>query len=84
MPSKKTLQPREGPKKTVAERFRQLDLVGVAILTAALVLLVYSLTQGSNKKWAEGGVLAPLIISIFLIVGFFYYETLLPTDMTSV
>ncbi|KLO16514.1 MFS general substrate transporter [Schizopora paradoxa] len=84
IPSKKTLQTREEPKRTNAEKLKQLDIAGVAILTTALVLLVYSLTQGANKKWADGGVLAPLIISIFLIAGFLYYETLLPEDMVSV
>ncbi|KLO16515.1 MFS general substrate transporter [Schizopora paradoxa] len=84
VPPKRVLQPREGPKQTIAERFKQLDVVGVAILTTALVLLVFSMVQGSNTKWSDGGVLAPLIISIFLIAGFFYYETFLPADMASV
>lgn len=86
IPSKEALQSREheGPKKTNIEKLKQLDVAGVAILTTALVLLVYSLTQGSNTKWADGGVLAPLIISIFLLAGFLYYETLLPEDMVSV
>ena len=66
------------------KKLKQLDLVGVAALTIALILLVYGLVQGSSTKWGSAGVIAPLIISVCLIVGFLYYETLLPEDLASV
>ena len=49
----------------------------------ALVLLIFAMTQGSSSGWGTGGVIAPLIISIFMIAGFFFYETLIPTDMAA-
>lgn len=47
---------------------------------AALILFIYAVTSGSTDGWATAGVLAPLIISILLTVGFFYWETLIPID----
>lgn len=48
--------------------------------SVALILFIYAVTSGSSDGWATAGVLAPLIISIFLIVGFFYWETLIPFE----
>jgi len=69
---------------STAQKIRKLDLAGVAILTSALVLLVYSLTQGANTRWASAGVLVPLILSVILLATFVYFETLLPGDLASV
>lgn len=69
---------------STAQKIRKLDLAGVAILTSALVLLVYSLTQGANTRWASAGVLVPLILSVILLATFVYFETLLPEDLASV
>ena len=49
-------------------------------LSVALVLFIYAVTSGSADGWATPGVLAPLVVSILLIVGFFYWETLIPTE----
>lgn len=48
-------------------------------LSVALILVIYAVTSGSADGWATVGVLTPLVVSILLIVGFFYWETLIPT-----
>ncbi|PCH34679.1 MFS general substrate transporter, partial [Wolfiporia cocos MD-104 SS10] len=70
--------PQEEKVHIQGKRWKSLDLVGVSILTAALILFIFAITSGSSSGWASALVLAPLIISIFMIVGFFYYETLIP------
>ena len=49
-------------------------------LSVALILFIYAVTPGSADGWATAGVLTPLIISVLLIAGFFYWETLIPFD----
>ncbi|KAK7037594.1 hypothetical protein VNI00_011086 [Paramarasmius palmivorus] len=67
-----------------AKRFRRLDLVGVTILTAGLILFIFGVTTGSVNGWNTARCLAPLIISIFLITGFFFWEARLPEDMAAI
>ncbi|KAH0835592.1 major facilitator superfamily domain-containing protein [Lanmaoa asiatica] len=50
----------------------------------ALILFIYAVTSGSADGWATAGVLVPLIISILLTVGFFYWETLTPVDKAAI
>ncbi|KAI0079805.1 MFS general substrate transporter, partial [Panus rudis PR-1116 ss-1] len=54
---------------------RNLDWLGLGTITLALILFVYAVTEGNNRGWGSGAVLAPLIISIALIVLFAYIET---------
>jgi energy-coupling factor transporter transmembrane protein EcfT len=49
-------------------------------LIVALILFVFAVTSGSTDGWASAVVLAPLVISILMVVAFFYWETLLPVD----
>ncbi|KAI0357081.1 MFS general substrate transporter [Trametes cingulata] len=65
-------------------RWRSLDIVGVSILTAALILFIFAITSGTTSGWASASVLAPLIISIFMVAGFFYYETTIPADKAAI
>ncbi|KAF8129729.1 major facilitator superfamily domain-containing protein [Boletus edulis] len=65
-------------------RWRSLDLIGILILTTALILFIYAVTSGSADGWATAGVLTPLIISIFLTFGFFYWETIVPADKAAI
>ncbi|KAI0070062.1 MFS general substrate transporter, partial [Panus rudis PR-1116 ss-1] len=65
-------------------RWRSLDMIGVSILTAALILFIFALTSGSTSGWATARVLAPLVISVFMVAGFFYYETCIPADVAAV
>ncbi|EJD53378.1 MFS general substrate transporter [Auricularia subglabra TFB-10046 SS5] len=61
-----------------------LDLPGVAILTSALVLLVFAFTTSSIHSWGSAIVLAPLIISLALLAGFFFYESRIPSDKAAI
>lgn len=65
-------------------RWKSLDLVGVTILTSALILFIFAVTSGSTDGWGSATVLAPLIISIIGVAAFFYYETKIPADVAAV
>ncbi|EGN97460.1 hypothetical protein SERLA73DRAFT_75140 [Serpula lacrymans var. lacrymans S7.3] len=65
-------------------KFKRLDIVGVVMLTIALILFVFAVTSGSANGWGTAMVLAPLVISILLIGGFIYWETLLPANKAAI
>ncbi|KAI0770750.1 major facilitator superfamily domain-containing protein [Irpex lacteus] len=66
-------------------RWMSLDLGGVSILTAALILFIFAVTSGgASTGWRTAGVIAPLIISVFMVIAFFYYETRIPVETASV
>ncbi|KAI0699504.1 MFS general substrate transporter [Cerioporus squamosus] len=65
-------------------RWKSLDILGVSILTAALVLFIFAVTSGTTSGWGSAGVLAPLIISVFMVAGFFYFETTIPADRAAI
>ncbi|KAH7884144.1 major facilitator superfamily domain-containing protein [Phlebopus sp. FC_14] len=72
------VEPRSGAK------WKSLDLIGVAILTVAVILFIFAVTSGSTYGWGTAEVIVPLIISILLMVGFFYWETLLPVENAAI
>ena len=74
---------RTSKDKGRSSSIRDLDLGGVAILTVALILFIYAITTGSSTKWISADVLAPMVIAILLIVGFFVYETRIPEENAS-
>lgn len=45
---------------------------------AALILFIFAITTASVEKWGEAKVIVPLIISVFVMLGFFLYEAWLP------
>ncbi|KAF8305932.1 MFS general substrate transporter [Clavulina sp. PMI_390] len=63
--------------------FARLDIGGISLITAAIVLFVYALTEGPSDGWSSAKCLAPLIISIALAIAFFIYEARIPEDMAS-
>ncbi|RDX44325.1 MFS general substrate transporter [Lentinus brumalis] len=65
-------------------RWKSLDILGVTILTIALVLFIFAVTSGGTSGWGSARVLAPLIISILMVAGFFYYETTIPEDCAAI
>ncbi|KAJ8592754.1 MFS general substrate transporter [Rhizopogon salebrosus TDB-379] len=67
-----------------ASKWKNLDLVGVSILTVALILFIFAVTSGSTDGWASAIVLVPLVISISMVIAFFYWETLLPADRAAI
>lgn len=60
--------------------WRRLDMGGVSIITAAIILFVYAVTSGPIDGWGSANCLAPLVISIVLSVAFFVYEAKIPED----
>ncbi|MFD7033719.1 MFS transporter [Streptomyces sp. NPDC059917] len=56
-----------------APKALRLDLVGVLIATAGMVMLIYPLTQGRENGWPLWGFLCMGAVP-FLIVGFIAYE----------
>ncbi|KAI0366484.1 MFS general substrate transporter [Pilatotrama ljubarskyi] len=79
-----TQEPRLEDVDRKEARWRSLDIIGVSILTAALILFIFAITSGTTSGWASASVLAPLIISIFMVAGFFYYETTIPADKAAI
>ncbi|KAG1782220.1 major facilitator superfamily domain-containing protein [Suillus placidus] len=67
-----------------AAKWKSLDTLGVSILTVALILFIFAVTSGSTDGWASTIVLVPLIISILMVIGFFYWETLIPVDQAAI
>ncbi|KAF8961605.1 MFS general substrate transporter, partial [Flammula alnicola] len=67
-----------------AKRFQRLDLFGVGLFTASLILFVFALTSGASTGWGQARVIAPLVISIVLLGGFFVYEAYLPEYLAAV
>ncbi|KAG2354680.1 major facilitator superfamily domain-containing protein [Suillus spraguei] len=73
-----------GSRKPKGAKWKSLDLVGVGVLTVSFILLIFAVTSGSTDGWKSPVVLILLIISIIMIAGFFYWETLLPADRAAI
>ncbi|KAH7923213.1 MFS general substrate transporter [Leucogyrophana mollusca] len=65
-------------------KWKRLDLIGVSTLTVALILFIFAVTSGSTDGWATATVLVPLMISILLVIGFFYWETVVPVNKAAI
>ncbi|KAG1897787.1 major facilitator superfamily domain-containing protein [Suillus fuscotomentosus] len=50
----------------------------------ALILFIFAATSGSTDGWASVMVLVPLIVSILMVIGFFYLETIIPVDKAAI
>ena len=73
--------PSQPPSKTITgSKLANLDLPGVAIITASLVLLIFAFTATGTDQWSSATVLAPLIISVFGIAAFFVWEARIPAE----
>ncbi|THG96869.1 hypothetical protein EW026_g5038 [Hermanssonia centrifuga] len=77
-------QPNRGIDEPQHSRWKSLDVVGVSILTAALILFIFAVTSGSSSGWGSALVLAPLVIAVFMVAAFFYYETVIPPAVAAV
>lgn len=53
---------------------RDLDLPGISTLTAALILFVYALSDGSDQGWGSPQIIVTLILSVVVFVAFFVVE----------
>ncbi|KAG1725479.1 major facilitator superfamily-domain-containing protein [Suillus paluster] len=65
-------------------KWKNLDLVGVCILTVAFILFMFAVTSGSTDGWKSPMVLVLLIVSTLMVVSFFYWETLLPVEKAAI
>ena len=72
----------ESPSKST--KMHGLDLIGVSSLTMSFILFIFAMTEGSAAGWGSAMVLAPLVISVFLVTAFLYYETYIPEDRAAV
>ncbi|KAA8646859.1 hypothetical protein EYZ11_008633 [Aspergillus tanneri] len=65
-----------GWRKFWAELFWYLDVVGIILLIAcwALILVPFTLASGSSEQWKTAKVLAPLIVGIFCVPAWVYWE----------
>ncbi|PPQ73134.1 hypothetical protein CVT26_014956 [Gymnopilus dilepis] len=71
-------QSRNDESTSQSKRFKRLDLIGVGLFTAALILFIFAVTTGSVEGWRLAKVIAPLIISALLMAMFFIWEAYLP------
>jgi MFS family permease len=74
------LIPRVTATEVRSDRFKSLDVPGVSILTAALLLFIFAVTSSAENGWGSAIVLAPLLISLALAGGFFFWETIVPEN----
>lgn len=56
------------------ERLVRFDIFGISLGIPGILLLTYSLTSANTSGWSSAQILAPLIISIFLLAAFIIYE----------
>ncbi|KAJ7163868.1 MFS general substrate transporter, partial [Mycena crocata] len=54
---------------------KNMDIPGVFLLTASIILLIFSVSEAPSIGWGTARVLAPLILSVLLLVGFFFWQT---------
>ena len=64
------------------EKWKRMDLGGVGIVLAALILFILSFTQAPVQGWNSAIFIAPLIIGIVLFGVFVAYEQWLPEGYT--
>ncbi|KAJ3871151.1 MFS general substrate transporter [Lentinula edodes] len=57
---------------------KRLDVIGILTLIGSLILLIYALSQAPINGWATSIVLAPLLVSLFMMGIFFFRQTRLP------
>ncbi|MEV5364619.1 MFS transporter [Streptomyces cellulosae] len=58
-----------------AEGEQRFDVVGVAVLAAGLLALVFGIVKGETWGWASGGTLGSIGAGLVLLVLFGWYET---------
>ena len=58
----------------MAEIIEQIDPVGTTLSIPGLILIIYALTSGNQLGWANGGVIATLVVAVVLLVAFAFAE----------
>ncbi|TFK67273.1 MFS general substrate transporter [Pluteus cervinus] len=59
---------------------KKMDFPGVFIMTSAIILLIFALSDAPKIGWVTARVLTPLILSILMICVFFWWQTKLSDD----
>ena len=54
------------------------------LCAAALILFIFAVTSGTTDGWGSAAVIAPLIIAVFMVAGFFYFETRIPAERAAI
>lgn len=67
--------------ETRAAQDRPLDLVGTAVLSAALFAGVYALIEGNHRGWTDGVILALSALSVFGLAAFGWWESRVSAPM---
>ncbi len=63
------------PEREEEESDKTLDLPGAIAITAALMLLVYTLSQANTWGWLSGATLVGFVVALFLFGGFIINES---------
>jgi len=53
---------------------RSVDMPGIAVLTGALILFVYAVSDGGAAGWGSPQIITTLILSVVFFIGFFVVE----------
>jgi hypothetical protein len=67
-------QTRNVVRKSGFTKFRSLDIIGILILTVAVILFIFAMTTGSIAGWGSAMTLAPLVVAIGITAVFFFWE----------
>ncbi|KAG2121415.1 MFS general substrate transporter [Suillus cothurnatus] len=77
-------QTRNVVRKSGFTKFRSLDIIGILILTVAVILFIFAMTTGSIAGWGSAMTLAPLVIAIGITAVFFFWEAFQPIECAAV
>ncbi|PPQ70822.1 hypothetical protein CVT24_001039 [Panaeolus cyanescens] len=68
-----------GPsKESAVSKLQRLDVLGVGLFAVSLILFIFALTSGSIVGWGSAQVIAPLVISVIVMIAFFGWEAYTP------
>jgi EmrB/QacA subfamily drug resistance transporter len=62
-------------------RRQPLDLVGAALVTVGLLLVVFGVSQGSTAGWSDTGVVLSLVVAVTALVVFILWERRRPQPL---
>lgn len=77
-------QKQSAVRKSGFIKFKSLDVTGISLLTAAVILFIFAVTSGSIAGWGSAMTLVPLVVSIATTAVFFYWEALQPVGCAAV
>ncbi|KAL2867217.1 putative siderochrome-iron transporter Sit1 [Aspergillus lucknowensis] len=65
-----------GTKRFLIEIFWRMDVLGIILLIAvfALILVPFTIAGSSSEQWKQAKIIAPLVIGVFCIPAWIYWE----------